>query len=1331
MTVRKAFLGSCAVLLCTSLLLASSSPPGRIDAKSVPVPGGPGAVPYELSGTVAQQRAVSLPQVERPETVPGDISKYDGGPMSLIRALGIVKQEQAIKDGTLPGNKDGRACADCATPNTDLGDIGGTAWGYTVTGDCGTEGKWYASFNGYAGYIYHWDLCTIGTSNFDSDIKICDASCNILAGVDGNSACNYNADDFTWTCTATGTYYVVIAPYNSYASHTCGGTAANAFTLAFYAEPNPCAGNEPANDDCSSVTPTVLTSGVPATFMGDNTCAQPDCSLFPGDGNAWEAFTLSGSAAGWDITLDYCGTTPAFGNAWLNLTPECPCVTFTAAGAFETTSCGDGNVTIVWTGMPDGTYYYPVLRDPANGAEGPYTINVVAVEHVASYCDASGGCDEYISQVDIGTISNATGCDSYADYTAMNTDLQIGVDTAITIQNGNGYSSDQCLVWVDWNQDLDFDDAGEAFSMSGSPGAGPYTGMITAPPAALLGPTRMRVRINYNAVPPTCGTTTYGEVEDYTVTVRAAPPEGACCLGDLSCVAPVSADDCVNVYGGVYQGDGSDCDPNPCKGACCMPDGSCDDSGDEDYCLNTLGGTFQGYGTTCASVTCPSPGDDCGNPGTLTLSAAFGTASILNNYTCGRGNAYADTCLGYYDGGEDYILELTITDPLNIMITLDPKGTTYGGFAVSDTCPPGAECMVLVTSSSGSPKSSACTHFEPGVYYVMVDTWPSPDCIPDFDLTFEECTLPLGRCCYDPWPNCVDGITDFDCTTLYGGDWTEGLDCSTPCPQDVGESCDLATVIPSVPYIATFNNDLYTADGPGASCDPYGGVTLMQNDAWFTWTSTEDCFATATVTPTAYNVVMVVWSGPDCLTLTEVACANSGTTSGNIESASFSATAGTTYWFQMGDTGSSEFGGATQFELTCSSGVGACCFIDGHCEELSAPDCLTAGGDYQGDGTGCDPNPCPQPIPGDNCGDPLPIDLPAQLDYTDANQYTCGRVNDYADTCMGSYDGGEDIVYEITVTDAICVDVTVTSNNTENWIGIGIGTTCPLGATCLAAVGSSSTVATIPGLVLTPGTYYMMVDTWPSPNCLSDFNLTITASTECAYGACCDPMLGCYETYEDACTAAGGTFVGEGTTCSGLDCNTNGVDDTCDILLGTSQDCNANGIPDECDLASGTSVDYDQNGIPDECDPDCNANGVPDPCDIDCMTGDCANHPLGCGGSEDCQGNGIPDECELGAKSDYTYLVDDGTHEDSIGITAGARLAAINHFTVVAGAEKIDAIEVAWGNCAAGIAATVYVWEDPNGDGDPTDAQVIASAATVTANVDTDVFNVSSRSIRR
>jgi len=110
-----------------------------------------------------------------------------------------------------------------------------------------------------------------------------------------------------------------------------------------------------------------------------------------------------------------------------------------------------------------------------------------------------------------------------------------------------------------------------------------------------------------------------------------------------------------------------------------------------------------------------------------------------------------------------------------------------------------------------------------------------------------------------------------------------------------------------------------------------------------------------------------------------------------------------------------------------------------------------------------------------------------------------------------------------------------------------------------------------------------------------------------------------------------------------LDCNGNAIPDYWDIKIANSEDCNGNVVPDECDITDGTSYDCNANGIPDECETDCNENGVYDECDIsDGMSNDCnANSiPDECdianGTSNDCNDNGVPDECDIqvGTSSD-------------------------------------------------------------------------------------------------
>jgi hypothetical protein len=136
----------------------------------------------------------------------------------------------------------------------------------------------------------------------------------------------------------------------------------------------------------------------------------------------------------------------------------------------------------------------------------------------SSYCLATTTCDEYISRVKLNTIDNSSSCGAYQDFTSISTDLGDQMSYEIVITNGNFYEGDIISCWVDWNQDFDFDDEKEKITIK-------YywteegNGTVTVPYGALLGETRMRVRIQYGEAPEACGAGDFGEVEDYTINV--------------------------------------------------------------------------------------------------------------------------------------------------------------------------------------------------------------------------------------------------------------------------------------------------------------------------------------------------------------------------------------------------------------------------------------------------------------------------------------------------------------------------------------------------------------------------------------------------------------------------------------------------------------------------------------------------------------------------------------------------------------------------------------------------------------------------------------------
>jgi len=125
---------------------------------------------------------------------------------------------------------------------------------------------------------------------------------------------------------------------------------------------------------------------------------------------------------------------------------------------------------------------------------------------------------EYISKVTCGDINNTSGRSpgGFGDFTGLTSEFNLGETQSLQVTI-NGYSNDQVVAWVDWNQNGVFTDAYETYVMG--TGTGPFTKNITAPGNAKAGFTTMRVALSYNTTPLPCGNFSFGETEDYTIRV--------------------------------------------------------------------------------------------------------------------------------------------------------------------------------------------------------------------------------------------------------------------------------------------------------------------------------------------------------------------------------------------------------------------------------------------------------------------------------------------------------------------------------------------------------------------------------------------------------------------------------------------------------------------------------------------------------------------------------------------------------------------------------------------------------------------------------------------
>jgi len=300
----------------------------------------------------------------------------------------------------------------------------------------------------------------------------------------------------------------------------------------------------------STYTPYRLT-GVNSNSQGDN------------DVDPYERVDVAGATGTYTITVTHKGSLSGGSQDYtlivtgLTGTPVvCNATTPTGLGA---SNLGATSATLSWDAVPGATYdvryresgtstwttvsdvagtstdlsglsvttsYEAQVRSKCDdGSTSGYSSSANFTTTTVSYCSSNGQSvsDEYISNVSVGTINNASGAGSggYQDFTSISTNLSKSSSYTITVTptwTGTVYSEGYS-AWIDYNQDGDFTDAGEQVWTQSATQNTSVSGNFTVPAGAADGVTRMRVSMKYNGVPTSCESFNYGEVEDYTVNI--------------------------------------------------------------------------------------------------------------------------------------------------------------------------------------------------------------------------------------------------------------------------------------------------------------------------------------------------------------------------------------------------------------------------------------------------------------------------------------------------------------------------------------------------------------------------------------------------------------------------------------------------------------------------------------------------------------------------------------------------------------------------------------------------------------------------------------------
>jgi hypothetical protein len=211
-----------------------------------------------------------------------------------------------------------------------------------------------------------------------------------------------------------------------------------------------------------------------------------------------------------------------------------PSITYQWQGALTGTGLFanlTGGTSATYTGTQSAATDYRCILTCGGSTTDTTPVMTIAQNAITTcYCQnsysntTSGYITNFTTTGGAANISNSSTNQSggYQDFTGQ---VVSGVAPTAISFTATTFGTNRMAIFIDWNQDGDFMDAGETVYTQNTTYASSFNGSFTIPPAAIPGHTRMRVRVNWNGnVTDACAAYSAGETEDYTFNVIAQAP---------------------------------------------------------------------------------------------------------------------------------------------------------------------------------------------------------------------------------------------------------------------------------------------------------------------------------------------------------------------------------------------------------------------------------------------------------------------------------------------------------------------------------------------------------------------------------------------------------------------------------------------------------------------------------------------------------------------------------------------------------------------------------------------------------------------------------------